>query len=466
VPEADLGDIQGDILRAYGNRYARTTYVFVGVPDAAAGRAWLSGLVDRVTTAERWPRGHRPESTLNVALTCAGLAALGVSEAVRDSFSTEFRLGMAARADLLGDAGPSVPSGWDPGLGTGDAHVLVTINARSAEALRAALGELESGIAAAGLSVIHTEHGKLLGGAREHFGYSDGFAQPAIEGATEDRTPGGGVPLPGGKWRPLALGEFILGYGDEETRNDPTGRLPSAPDAPLGRNGTYLVWRKLHQDVALFRRALRDAAALYHGGDEEKLAAKVVGRWRDGTPLVRSPDAPDPGFNAKTPGGNDFRYAADEDGARCPIGAHIRRSNPRDALDVLIQKDPTDAGSQLSFRHRMIRRGMPYGPPLPDGVTEDDGEPRGLVFTCFVGSISRQFEAVQVQWLNDGNIFHLGHDKDFMLGDPDGTGKMTVQGDPPFFLGPQGCFVTTRGGEYLFVPGITALAAIADGVAG
>jgi hypothetical protein len=108
---------------------------------------------------------------------------------------------------------------------------------------------------------------------------------------------------------------------------------------------------------------------------------------------------------------------------------------------------------------------MPYGPPLPEGVIEDDGQDRGLVFVCFNASISRQFEGIQVQWLNDGNIFHLGHDKDYILGDSSSTAKMTVQGDPPFFVAPQPSFVTTRGGEYLFVPGLAALRAIADGVA-
>jgi deferrochelatase/peroxidase EfeB len=114
----------------------------------------------------------------------------------------------------------------------------------------------------------------------------------------------------------------------------------------------------------------------------------------------------------------------------------------------------------------MIRRGMPYGPPLPDGATEDDGADRGLVFVCFQASISRQFEAVQMQWLADGNIFGLGHDSDFLLGRPSGTGKMTIQGDPPFFLSPQEEFVRTRGGEYLYVPGLRALAALSAGTAG
>lgn len=450
---ADLADIQGDILRAYGNAYDCTSYVFVRLEDAGRGRSWLRGLLDRVTTAVPWT-GPKPDTTLNVAFTCAGLTALGVATG---SFSEEFRAGMAGRARLLGDVGPSDPSGWDEGLGTGVAHVLLTVNGQTSEQIDAALRALRAELTDAGAgAVVFEEDAQLLPRAREHFGYADGFAQPAIEGVNEDKLAGGGVPEKDGRWRALALGEFILGYPDEDSREDPE-RLPAAPADPLGRSGTYVVWRKLYQDVALFRRVLREAAQRYEGGDEEKLAAKVVGRWRDGTPLVHSPDAPAREFDAAAPGANDFRYAdVDSGGARCPLGAHVRRSNPRDALGW---------EGRLSFRHRMIRRGMPYGPQLPEGAA-DDGADRGLVFVCFNASISRQFEGVQVQWLNDGNVFGLGHDKDFILGDAGGTRKMTIEGAPPFFLAPQESFVATRGGEYLFAPGITALGAIADGVTG
>lgn len=452
----DLADVQGDILRAYGNSYDRTSYVFVRVDDSERGRAWLGGLVDEVTTAQPWT-GAKPQTTLNIALTRTGLAALGVPEAVIGTFSQEFREGMAERANLLSDVGDNAPPNWASGLGTGAAHVLVTVNAQTDAGLEDRLGSLRAGLAEIGsLAIVHEQDTKLLEGAREHFGFADGFAQPALEGDPVGRVRGGGVPEKAQGWRALALGEFILGYGDEESRDDP-GRLPRAPAAPLGRNGTYMVWRKLHQDVALFRRTLREAAQRYENGDEEKLAAKVVGRWRNGTPLIHSPNEEVPGFDAHAVGSNDFRYDKDPDGRSCPLGAHIRRSNPRDALGF---------EGRLSFRHRMIRRGMPYGELLPADVVEDDGRQRGLVFVCFVASISRQFEGVQVQWLNDGNIFHLGHDRDFMLGDATGKGKMTVQGDPPFFLAPQCSFVTTRGGEYLFVPGITALAAIADTATG
>jgi Dyp-type peroxidase family len=455
MTELALNDIQGDILRAYGNSYDCTTYVLVAVGQRVEpARAWFGGLVEHVTTAEPWSAG-KPDTTLNVALTAAGLAALGVGPAALGSFSFEFRQGMAARAGVLGDAGPSAPSEWERGLGDGAAHVLLVVNAQTSEQRDDAIGKLRAAVSGApGVKIVGEHDARLLGGAREHFGFADGMAQPAIRGATEDRTRGGGVPQKGGLWRALAPGEFILGYPDEDTMTDRRRRLPPAPVDPLGANGTYMVWRKLHQDVALFRRTLRDAAARWPGGDERRLAAKVGGRWQDGAPLATHPDAPDPAFDAAAPGANDFRYGDDPGGRRCPVGAHVRRSNPRDALGH---------EGTLSMRHRMIRRGMPYGPPLPEGSYDDDGAERGLIFVSFQASIARQFEGVQGPWLADGNIFGLGHDRDYLLGDASGGGKMTIQGERPFFLAPQQPFVTTRGGEYLFVPGVAALRAIAEG---
>ena len=456
-----LDDIQGDILRAYGNAYDCTAYVFVTLGGGAAqtARAWLGGLLDEITTAAPWHHG-KPETTLNVALTAAGLRALGVRDEVVATFAPEFVDGMAARARLLGDVGHSDPARWDTGFAGGEIGVLVTINAQTPEQLEAAIKPLRARIRrTAGVNIAAEQPAHLLAGAREHFGYADGFAQPAIMGSSDEKAPGGGVPQPDGRWRALAPGEFVLGYPDEDTLVDKRRRLPDAPVAPLGANGTYMVWRKLHQDVALWRRVMRDAGERYHDGDEVKLAAKVVGRWPDGTPLSTHPDAPDAAFDPAAPGANDFRYDDDRLGMKCPLGAHIRRSNPRDALGF--------AGNQ-SLRHRMIRRGMPYGEPLPEGVLSDDGAQRGLCFVSFQASIARQFEGVQVPWLNDGNIFGVGHDTDYLLGDASGEarGKMTIQGPVPFLLSPQEAFVTTRGGAYLFVPGLRALRAIADGLTG
>ncbi|HEX8086191.1 MAG TPA: hypothetical protein VF529_18000, partial [Solirubrobacteraceae bacterium] len=176
MPEADLGDIQGDILRAYGSDYDCTSYAFVRIecpPEQA--RAWFAGLVDHVTTAAPWNPGEKPLTTLNVAVTAAGLRALGVSKEVVGSFSTEFRQGMAARSERLGDVGPSDPATWEGGLGSGEAHVLLTINAQQTSEHRRALGKMRAAMdAAGGLRIVHQEDTELLPGSREHFGYADG----------------------------------------------------------------------------------------------------------------------------------------------------------------------------------------------------------------------------------------------------------------------------------------------------
>jgi Dyp-type peroxidase family len=465
APPIDLADIQGDILNAYGNSYDRASYMLVHVDRPAAGRAWLGSLLGRVTSAERWS-GPKPQTTLNVAVTYTGLRALGVADGLLCGFSAEFREGMAARSDLLGDVGASAPERWESPLGSGAGHVLVIIKALDSELIERELTAFRAGVGqASGVSIVHEQHTQMLQGAREHFGFADGFSQPALAGVVEDGDFADGVAEKEGKWRGLALGELILGYEDEDRL------LPSAPAEPLGRSGTYMIYRKLSQDVALFRRTLSDAARLY-GGDEEKLAAKVAGRWRNGTPLVLSPDAPIPGFDPSDSRNNAFQYLdADSDGVRCPLGAHVRRTNPRDALGW----KGLDGSGLLSYRHRIVRRGMPYGPPLPDRAegSEGSGEAeqsdeqfeRGLVFVCFNASISRQFEGIQTQWVGDGNAFRLGHDKDYFLGDSSTTDRMTVQGDPPFMLAPQPSFVTTRGGEYLFVPGLAALRFLAGGAA-
>jgi Dyp-type peroxidase family len=321
--------------------------------------------------------------------------------------------------------------------------VLVMISAQDRLALDAHLQSMRDAVERhGGVAVAGEQVGAALAGGVEHFGYADGFAQPAIEGSDAPERPGQGAPRKGG-WRPIRAGEFVLGYPDEE------GVLPAAPPPDeLSRNGSYLVYRKLHQDVAAFRSRLAAAAAL-SGRDEEWLAAKIVGRWRDGTPVDASPDRPDPRVAGDDGRNNAFDYRSDPDGMRCPVGAHVRRANPR--LGVPFE-------GKLVNRHRLVRRGIPYGDPLPAGA-DDDGADRGVVFMCLQASLARQFEFVQSQWMNDGNVFRLGDDQDVLLGAHDGSGpsKMTIQGRPPVFLGPLERVVTLRGGEYYFTPGVNGL---------
>lgn len=445
-PTLELADIQGGILRGYGYPFA--TYLTIRTTGDDAARAWLAALAGDVTTAEPWSAG-KPELAVNVALTATGLDALGVPA---DGFPDEFRAGMADRAARLGDGGDNAPENWEEGLrGIGEGHVLVTIAARHEGDDNARCDALIADLRSRGAGeVSHRQDTALLPFGREHFGFNDGFAQPSLAGSGQPNRPGEGVPRSLARWRLLRPGEILLGYEDED------GLVPPAPPEPLHRNATFMVVRKLHQDVAAWRTWLRAAADEWAGGDQEWLAAKIVGRWTDGTSTAqqpyRSPHRPITDLHEI----NAFRYGRDPEGRRCPVGAHIRRTNPREGLA---------GGSARTRRHRIIRRGMPYGAPLQG--TADDGAERGLHFACFNASIARQFEVVQ-QWQVDGNVFGLGRgNRDFMAGGAGAEQQFVLPGDPPVRLpAPERPFVGVRGGEYLYVPSLGGLRAIAAGEAG
>jgi Dyp-type peroxidase family len=441
----DLADLQGGVVRGYGQRFGVARHLFARVRDPDAARAFLAALADPVTTAQEW-EGDRPATTLNVALSFRALQALRVPAEVLDGFPDEFRAGMSARADRLADD----PQTWDDELR--DLEVLLVVHAQDAAALATEADRWERELGDNGLELAHAEDAALLGGAREHFGFTDGFSQPAIEGVAREDVPGQGIPykrvpwwpLSRVRWRAIKAGEFVLGYDDEDR-----GPAP-APPAPFHRNATFMVWRKLHQDVAAFRAQLA-AQADRLGLDAELVAAKIVGRWRDGSPLVLRPDAPDPELGNDKRRANDFRYGGDQIGLRCPRGAHVRRTNPRDALGW---------EGRLTARHRILRRGMPYGPPLPDGAP-DDGAARGLLFVCLQASVARQFEIVQAQWCNDGNAFGLGPEPDPIAAPAGRAMRHVIEGDPPRFVSLMRSCVECRGGEYLLVPSIGALQALA-----
>ena len=436
----DLADIQGNVLRGYTHRCA--AYIFLRIDDVARAKALLKRMMPSITSGVPWGPTP-PATTIQVALTYTGLERLGVPSEILATFAEEFRQGMATRAESLGDRGSCSPAHWEPGLGTGEAHVLVTVwavdNARL-DAIREELRQI--GAEAGATTVVNETRAEAHPSGRDHFGFFDGIAQPAVEGSGTVGRPGDGQPDGRGGWRDVATGEFLHGYVDED------GNLPQAPAAPFHLNGTYVVYRKLQMHVAAFRKFLADTGRHYPGG-EEKLAAKIVGRWRDGTPLTLSPDAPNPEVVNDPKRINNFSYRDDPIGLVCPRGAHIRRANPRDAQGFF--------DGRLTNRHRIIRRGRPYGPPLPGGVFEDDGQDRGLVFVCFNANTWRQFETIQRLWIDDGDPLGLGPTKDFLAGTPHDKCTMTIPGSPPFFLCPQPQFVTTRGGEYLYQPSISAL---------
>jgi Dyp-type peroxidase family len=446
-------DIQGFVLRGYNLPVAR--YLFLRFEDAERARNLIRRLLHQITTGQHWDSG-KPQSTVNIAFTHAGLIALNLPTATLITFPVEFQQGMKRRADILGDTGVNSPDHWDEVWRDNQVHGWLGVSAQSSAALEARCAELRA-------HLTETEGAIEIGSqdaaaivvdgkptAREHFGYTDGFGNPDYLGFGRSSQPGQGKLMPDGTWAPLATGELLLGYADE------AGELPVAPVPHLlASNGTFMVYRKLHQNLASFRSYLDEQSKLY-GGGKEKLAAKFIGRWRDGTPIELSPDHPDLSIALDPNRSTNFTYGGDADGTRCPIGGHIRRVHPRDAFGF---------NGKLINRRRISRRGLPYGPFAADGEPASDRDERGIAFIILNASISRQFEFIQQQWIEYGNDAHQGNDKDIM-GNHGGHGKMVIQGDrtdtnPPFICSKLPNFVELRGGDYFFVPGITALGMIA-----
>ena len=281
---------------------------------------------------------------------------------------------------MLGDVGESSPEHWEPPFGSSDVHVAIAALSPDAARLEAAAEQARRAhLELPGLEVVWRQDCYQLATGRTSFGFKDGIGQPSVEGS--------GRPSTSPREPPLKAGEIILGYPDE------TGELPPMPTPEvLGRNGTYVVFRKLHTKVAAYRRYLRDRAATRE--EEQLLGAKMVGRWQSGAPLALAPDRDDPELGADPARNNDFLFADDPRGFKCPVGAHARRANPRDAMD--------QDGSVDVRLHRMIRRGTSYGPMLPEGALDDDGVERGIIFVFAGAHLKRQFEFVKTQWLNDG----------------------------------------------------------------
>ncbi len=450
----ELDDIQ-DILVGYP-RFTYARYLFLRFGAAGKARGWLAGMTAREVSTAGGQKGTA-DSALNLALTWNGLAALEVAPETLATFPEEFRAGMAGRTTRLGDVDTNDPRYWEPdGPGTTPLHAVVIVHAATPEHLERRCRRVRDGLADAGEIVAEQDGNRLQSEAprgtnsgkqlsREHFGFLDGISQPVIEGVKDvaaELLPGQGARQDDGTWRPLRAGEIVLGYPDEEDVQ------PAGPTPPeLARNGTYLVYRKLGQDVAAFRRLIAEQGKHYPDGPDA-LAAKMMGRTPDGTPLA----LPDQHRTAGDSLGRAFTYGDDLDGRKCPIGAHIRRANPRDGVK---------ARDRLVHRHRILRRGISYGPPLPDGVLDDDGRQRGLLFVCLCASIARQFEFIQGQWLNDGNGLGLGNDQDPILSNSRQGTNLTIPGGQPHFVSPIPPLITMRGGEYFFLPGRRALAHLA-----
>jgi Dyp-type peroxidase family len=438
VPALEVSDIQATVLRPRPSPY-RGEYVILRIEDAGQGREMLRRMIPHVAPADDWWLPRLP-GWLGIAFTYAGLKALGVPQASLDSFPVEFRQGMAARAAILHDFADNAPGNWEYPFGTADMHVALAIYSSNEKNLNEVLERArQSHHDLAHISVVFRMQFSELPGGRNPFGFKDGLHNPHVEGSFAQ----GNVTLPhAGHDPPIKAGEFVMGYPDE------LGQMAQTPiPEELRHNGTFLAFRKFHMDVAAFRKYLRAHASSPE--EEELIAAKMVGRWRSGAPLVLAPERDDPDLGADPNRNNDFAYADDMKGLKCPFSAHIRRINPRDAL-----KDDIVAVNL----HHFLRRGTNYGPPLPEGVLEDDGADRGGVFLLIGAHLREQFEFVQSQWVTDGNFISHGTEQDPILGNNEGDGIFTIPRTPVRRrLHGLPRFVAVRGGEYCFMPGLRAL---------
>ena len=472
-------DIQGLVLQGYG-RLRAAAFLVLAITDGEHARGWLRRILPDVTLGDRRPKGR----ALNLAFTAGGLTRLGLPDEVMAGFSPEFLEGMTSphRSRLLGDAGAAAPEHWAWGGPDGpEVDALLLVYAQDEAGLSAYLAELRAGLATAGLAELATLDTRDIGFG-EHFGFRDGLSQPTIIGSGRQ----------GPAMHELKPGELLLGYLNEHGQyprsplvpadQDPENLLPrrtagaagtSAPVEPrlsdahdLGSNGSYLVVRTLSQDVGAFWHYADQATRGSDGAPDPEarthLAARLVGRWPSGAPLTRSPDRDRPEIAED----NDFGFhAADEQGHDCPLGAHIRRTNPRDSL-------PPDPGTQGSIdvgkRHRLLRRGRPYGPPVDVeealAAGPDATDRRGLHFLALCADIARQFEFMSHTWVHNPNFSGLLDDADPLLGGHTGRGdSFTVQTAPVRRrLVGLPAFVTVRGGAYLFLPSARALHYLAE----
>jgi Dyp-type peroxidase family len=435
----DLQEIQATVLRLRPAPYFGS-HVTLRIEQAQAGRDLLRRLIPHVDSAANW---WKPASAwLSVGISYAGLEALGLPQSSLESFPEAFRVGMAARARELRDDGVNDPRNWEPLFGKGQIHIALNAFSDSQEKWQRVIAiarEAYQGLS--GVKALGVQDFGAQPGDRNSLGYKDGIDQPPIDGS-------GVAPLPG-QGRPIKAGEFILGYPGESG-----APLPMPQPEILGRNGTFVGFRKYQSRVGAFNRFLRASGSTQ--AEQELVAAKLVGRWRSGAPLTLAPEVDDPALGADPKRNNDFNYANDAHGRQIPFGAHIRRMNPRDTHLTRL----TDVNL-----HRLIRRGTTYGKPYDpnDLSTADDEVPRGAIFLFISAKAMATMEFLQQEWINEGNFIGIGEERDPIIGRQEEGAAFTIPKEPVRRrLHGIETFNVLRGGEYFFMPGLSALSWLAN----
>jgi Dyp-type peroxidase family len=449
----DLSDIQGFILRGYHMQHV--SYFICRINNVAAAKRLLAKASGpnsdflQVTTAAPWAQG-KPAYCLNIGIPYAGLSRLINTQDIKfpgrqfGQTTSAYEQGAKAAAPRIGDTGASGPQYWQGELGTDNAQVVFSLYSADQEAQDKYSKILTEGVAKAeAFELLHQFNGAAFAGDKIHFGYRDGIAQPQIENGPAKPLADDQVKVP--SWH------FVLQQADEATY-----KITTEQEKQLLINGSFAAFRVLEQDVTGFEDYLNNPKVTAQI-EPEMLAAKMCGRWRNGDPLVLNPDNKTEVAPADI---NNFEYFnADPDGIRCPVSSHIRRTNPRN------QVVPGNTGGKSIPEHRIIRRGMPYGPKY-SASSGSDGIERGLLGLFICSDLIAQFEFISTLWVQGSNFSTNGPaGKDPLLGTNDVNDSIfkipQAEGEPIVLEGfPQ--FIKTRGSAYVFLPSITALKYIAQ----
>ena len=493
----NLSNIQGNILGGFNKDFQ--DFLFLKFTSAGRARAWIREMLDpefrpglansssqnvlrfnaqfKALSAE----GIDPETVItsewtHLTISFQGFKALGISVKTLARFPQAFRAGMANRKAILGDLGANDPENWLLPFLPSNIHALLIVAADSEAQLNLRVDALlDSRIFKAAVRLLHREYGRTREDepGHEHFGFKDGVSQPGIRGITPPMdslgNPHQGQPGQHLLWP----GEFVLGYPTQKRKHKPGFDGPNPDPGPPSKSGpawtvdgSYLVFRRLAQDVPGFRKQLNDLAGA-NGLTEDLMGAKLMGRYKSGYPLMQRefhcqsaiPAGADPGkvfpaLNKSQTLNNNFSFGNDPNGELCPFAAHIRKANPRDEM---ISKNAADSESEVQT-HRLLRRGIPVGASLGALRGGEADRPRGLLFACFQKDIQSQFEFVQSHWINNANfppsatgvkpgpdpIAALTHGGTFHLGSK--TSNVHIQN-----------YIKMTGGEYFFSPSLKTL---------
>jgi Dyp-type peroxidase family len=520
-PVLDMDDIQGIAVPGFFKPYQTLLYLTLPADSRETVdhfKTWIGNFATQVSSAQKTlqdrrdhrQKGTRPaskranEAAILFAIAFSAIGLRKLTPGAGDIPSPAFQQGLVARSALLGDPTdpnvPGHPSTWTVGAPGAEIDSLIVVAGNDPDPVSEHAAKLSAQLREAGVKV-DTEDGSVRSDlpGHEHFGFDDGVSQPGIRGrasadphnfVTARHVAPGEIPeawLYGYPGQDLVWpGEFVLGYAT--TSPDPLIPGPPSEAKPAWtRNGSFLVYRRLLQDVGLFWRTMRDEAARlatlpgFAGLDDQRLASLLVGRWPSGAPLLRVPMKDDPGLGAEQLANNYFQFdsdtaplkltapvknypsaKADPVGLTCPLAAHIRKVNTRDA--------PSDMGGRsATYERRILRVGVPFGPPLPEAqkYATLDEDPvhgkRGLLFLGIQSSIEDQFEFLQARWINDEARPKAPSGNDIVVGQntPARNGirrcSLFGSGFAQAEIRAAGQFVVPSGGGYFFVPSLSAL---------